>query len=76
MSGPTQKYYTGAYMEETVHGITAKIMQRKISMTYTDKDYVEGYFNLKSRSNNLHTFIYSNMSEFVGNLEGIIDEGT
>ena len=25
---PTQKYYTGAYMEETVHDITLKILQR------------------------------------------------
>ena len=46
-------------------------------MTYTDKYYVEGFFNLrKSRRNNMHTLFYSNISGFAGNLEGIIDEGT
>ena len=46
-------------------------------MTYTDKDYVKVPFNQKqSRSNNIHTFFHSNMSEFAGNLGGIIDEGT
>ena len=45
-------------------------------MTYTDKCYVEGSFNLKkTRSNNMHTLFYSNMSECDGNLEVILDEG-
>ena len=47
VSVPTQPYYTGAYMEETVHDLTTKIRQRKKSITYTDKYYVEGSFNLK-----------------------------
>ena len=67
---PNQQYYNGAYMEETVHDLTTKIRQRKKSVTYTDKDYVEGSFNLrKYRSNNMHTLFYSNISEFAGNLE-------
>ena len=46
-------------------------------MTYTDKDEVEGSFNLKtSRNNIMHTFFYSNISEFDGNLQGMLDEGT
>ena len=46
-------------------------------MTYTDKDYVEVFLNLKKpRSNNMHTFVYSNMSKFAGNSEVMIDEGT
>ena len=45
---PTQQYYNGAHMEEIVHGVTTKIKQRNKSMTYTDKDYVEGSFNLKN----------------------------
>ena len=77
VSVPTQHYYNGAYTEETVHDLTTKTRQRKKYMTYSDKDYVEGSFNLKkSRSNNMHTFFYCNMSEFAGNLEGILDEGT
>ena len=52
-------------MEETVHDITTKIRQIKKFMTYTDKYYVQGSSNLKkSRSNNRHTFFYSNISEF------------
>ena len=46
-------------------------------MTSTDKDEVEGSFNFKtSKSINTHTFFYYNISEFAGNLEGMIDEGT
>ena len=64
-------------MEENIHDITTKTRQRKIIMTYTDKYYVEGSFNLrKPRSNNMHTFFYSNISEFSGNLEGILHEVT
>ena len=44
-SVPTQQYFTGAYMEETVHDLTTKTRQRKKSMTCTDKDIVEGSFN-------------------------------
>ena len=29
VSVPTQQYFNGAYMEETVHDITTKIKQRK-----------------------------------------------
>ena len=62
-------------MEENVHGLNKKIRQRKKSMTYTDQYFVEGSFNLKfSRSNNIHTFFYSNISEFAGNLEGMLYE--
>ena len=64
-------------MEETVHDITTKTRQTKKSKTYPDKEGFEGSFNLKkSRSNNMHTFFYSNMSKFAGNLEGMLDEGT
>ena len=45
VSVPNQQYYNGAYMEETVHDHAAKIRQRKISMTFTDKEEVEGSFN-------------------------------
>ena len=63
-------------MEETVHNITTKIRQSKKSMTWTNKEKVEGSFNLTKPANNtMHTFFYSNISEFGGNLEGIMDEG-
>ena len=63
-------------MEETVHNITTKMRQRKKSMTWTNKEEVEGYLNLtKPGNNNMHTFFYSNISEFGGNLEGMLDEG-
>ena len=45
-------------------------------MTYTGKEEVEGSFNKKSRSTNMHTFFYSNTSELAGNLEGKLDEVT
>ena len=46
-------------------------------MKPTDKYEVEDSFNLKaSRNNIMHTLIYSNISDFDGNLQGIIDEGT
>ena len=46
-------------------------------MTYTDKEEVEGSFNLKmSRNNTMHTFFYSNISDFSENLEGMLNEGT
>ena len=34
---PTQQYFNGACMEETVHNITTKTRQRKESMTWTNK---------------------------------------
>ena len=73
---PTQQYFNGVYMEETVHDFTTKIKQREKYMTSTDKEEVEGSFNFKNRSNNMHTFFYSNISKFAGNLVGKIDEGT
>ena len=46
-------------------------------MTSTDKLEVEGSFNLKtSRNNTMHIFFYSNISEFDGNLQGMLNEGT
>ena len=73
---PTQEYYTGDYMEEIVPYLATKNIQRKKSMTTTDKDAVEGYFNLKKSIHNvIHTLFYLNISEFSGNLQGILDEG-
>ena len=63
-------------MEETVHDITNKIIQRKKSMTCSNKEKFEGTFNLTKPGNNtMHTFFHSNISEFGGNLEGIPDGG-
>ena len=46
-------------------------------MTSTDKEYFEGSFNLKTSINKtMHTLFYSTISEFVGNLEVILDYGT
>ena len=62
-------------MEETVHYITTKMRQRKKSMTWTSKEEVEGSFNLtKPATNTMHTFFYSNISEFDGYFEGRLDE--
>ena len=45
-------------------------------MTTTDKYAVEESFNLKaSRHNIMYTFFYSNVFEFYGNLQGMLDEG-
>ena len=64
-------------MEETVHDLTKNIRQGKKSMTTTDKEYVDGSFNLKtSRHNIIYTFFYSNISDFEVDLEVMIDEGT
>ena len=63
-------------MEETLHDITTKMKQRKKSMTWTNKEEVEGHFNLTKPGNNImQTFLNSNISEFGGNLEGMLDEG-
>ena len=62
-------------MEETVHDITTKMRQRKKSMPWTNKEEVKGHFNLtKSGNNTMHTLFYSNISEFGGDLEGMLDE--
>ena len=46
-------------------------------MTTTDKDDVDGSFNLKkSRNNIMYTLFYSNIPEFVEKLEEMIDEVT
>ena len=64
-------------MEEKFHDLTTKTRQRKKPTTTTDKYAAEGSFNLTtSRHNIMHTFFYSNISEFSGNFQGMIDEGT
>ena len=75
VSVPTQQYFNGAYMEETVHDITIKMIQRKKSTTWTSTEIVEGSFNLtKLGTNTMPTFFFSNISEFGGNFEGMLDE--
>ena len=65
----------GAYTEETFHDLTTKIIQRKKSMTCTNKEKVEDTVNLTKPGNNtMHTFFYSNISEFGRNLEGMLDD--
>ena len=45
-------------------------------MNWTNKEIVEGSFNLKKPGNNtIHTFFNNNISEFGGNLGGMLDEG-
>ena len=44
-------------------------------MTTTSKDKFKGYFNLKTIIDNfVYTLFYTNIYEFSGNLEGILDE--
>ena len=75
VSVPIQQYFNGAYMEETVHDFTTKMRQRQKPMTWTNKEKVEGSFNLTKPGNNtMHTFLNNNISEFGGNLEGMLDE--
>ena len=51
--------------------------QDKKSMKSTNKDSVDGYFNLTTPIHNImHNLFYYNISEFAGNLQGILDEGT
>ena len=76
VSVPTQQYFNGAYMEETVHDITTNTRKRKKSMTCTNKEEVEGSLNLTKPGNDtMHNFFNNNISEFGGNLEGMLDEG-
>ena len=57
--------------------ISPKKQKKKKSMTSTNKYEVEGSFNSKTLKNNiLHHLFYSNISEFAGNLQEIINEGT
>ena len=45
-------------------------------MICTNKEEAEGSFNLTKPGNNtMHTFLNNIISEFGGNLEGILDEG-
>ena len=45
-------------------------------MTWTNKEKFEGSFNLTKPANNtMHTFLNNNISEFGGNLEGMLDVG-
>ena len=45
-------------------------------MTTTSKDDFLGYFNLKtSRGNFMCNLFYTNIYEFYGNCEGILNEG-
>ena len=62
-------------MEETVHDITTKMRQKKISTNWINKEEVEGSFNLTKPGNNtMHALFNNNISEFCGNLEGMLDE--
>ena len=46
-------------------------------MTSTDNEDVEGSLNLKTpRNNTMPTLFYYNISDFDGNLEIMLDEGT
>ena len=46
-------------------------------MTCIDKEEVEFSFNYKNPgTNTMHAFFYYNISEFAGNLEGMLDEVT
>ena len=57
--------------------ISPQKLEKEKLMTNTDKDEVEGSFNFKiSRRITMYTFFYLNISEFEGDLEGVIDEGT
>ena len=54
-----------------------KSYKEKNSMTYTDKDVVEVSLNLTtSRHNIMHNLFCFDISEFAGNFQGILDEGT
>ena len=45
-------------------------------MTWTNKEKVEGSFNLTKPGNNtMQTFVFNNTSEFGGHLVGMLDEG-
>ena len=45
-------------------------------MACTNKEEVEDSFSLKKPVTNImYTFFYSNISEFAGNLKGMLDEG-
>ena len=55
--------------------ISQQISDKEKYNTYTDKYEVEGYFNLKTSIDNImYALFYSNISEFDGNLQGMIDE--
>ena len=56
--------------------ITPIKLDKEKTMTTTSKDEVEGCFNFKtSRYNFMYNLFYTNISEFFGNWEGMMDEG-
>ena len=55
--------------------ISTQKLGKEKSMTTTDKYEVEVSLKLKtSRHNIMYNFLYSNISQFAGNLKGIFDE--
>ena len=57
--------------------ISPQELDKKKSMKTIDKYVVQGSFKLKTyRHNIMYILFYSNIYEFAGNLEGILDKGT
>ena len=57
VSVPTQQDFNVAYMEETVHDVTTRMRLSKKSMTWENKEEVEGSFNFAKPGNKtIHTF--------------------
>ena len=62
-------------MEGKLRDLSTKNRHRK-TMTTTSKDKVEGYFILETvRDNVMYNLFYTNIYEFSGNCEEILDEG-
>ena len=57
--------------------ISPQKLYKEKKITTTDIEDVDRFFNLNiSRHNIMYTFFYSNISDFAGDLEGILHEGT
>ena len=71
---PNQQYYNGAYTEDTVHDITTKIRHLKKLQLLIEMQFRAPSIKKQSRHNIMHILFYSNISEFSGNLQGMLHE--
>ena len=63
-------------MEETVHDLTMKMIQRKITITNNSKDDVQGCFNIKTnKANVMYTFFIQIYLIFLEILKGCLMMG-
>ena len=76
VSVPSQQYFNGAYMEKPSIISPLNPDKGKNQWHVLVKNKLRAYSIKNPGTNNIHTIFYSNISEFAGNLEEMLDDGT